>query len=48
MELHLVHQSDAGKYAVIGIMIKSGSENEAYIMALSLPHPAQKGSTGSS
>ncbi len=30
MELHLVHQSDVGKYAVVGIMIKSGSENNAY------------------
>lgn len=31
MELHLVHQSDVGKYTVVGIMIKSGSENKAYV-----------------
>jgi carbonic anhydrase len=30
MELHLVHQSDAGKYTVVGVMMKSGSENKAY------------------
>jgi carbonic anhydrase len=30
MELHLVHQSDAGKYSVVTVMIKSGSENKAY------------------
>jgi carbonic anhydrase len=30
MELHLVHQSDDGEYAVIGVMIKAGSENDAY------------------
>jgi carbonic anhydrase len=31
MELHLVHQSEAGKYTVVGIMIKSGSENKDYV-----------------
>lgn len=30
MELHLVHQSDDGEYAVVGVMIKAGSENENY------------------
>jgi len=30
MEMHLVHQSDTGEYAVIGVMIDSGSENDAY------------------
>ncbi len=30
IELHLVHQSDDGKYAVVGVMIKSGSGNRAY------------------
>jgi len=30
MELHLVHQSDDGEYAVIGVMITAGKENEAY------------------
>ncbi len=30
MEMHLVHQSDTGEYAVIGVMMDSGSENSAY------------------
>lgn len=30
MEMHLVHQSDAGEYAVIGVMMDNGSENSAY------------------
>jgi carbonic anhydrase len=31
MELHLVHQSDAGKYTVVGVMMQTGSENKAYV-----------------
>ncbi len=30
MEMHLVHQSDTGEYAVIGVMMDGGSENSAY------------------
>lgn len=30
MELHLVHQSDASKYSVVTLMLKSGSENKAF------------------
>lgn len=29
-EMHLVHQSDAGEYAVVGVLIKRGGENAAY------------------
>jgi carbonic anhydrase len=30
IELHLVHQSDDGKLAVIGVMLENGTENSAY------------------
>ena len=30
MEMHLVHQSDTDEYAVVSVMINSGSENSAY------------------
>ncbi len=30
MEIHLVHQSDDGEYAVVGVMLNSGAENPAY------------------
>lgn len=30
IELHLVHQSGDGEYAVVGVMLVSGSENNAY------------------
>lgn len=30
IELHIVHQSDDGKYAVIGVMLENGTENIAY------------------
>ncbi|MCK4938540.1 MAG: carbonic anhydrase family protein [Methanosarcinales archaeon] len=30
MEMHLVHQSDDGEYAVVGVMMEPGSENSAY------------------
>jgi carbonic anhydrase len=29
-EMHLVHQSDAGAYAVVGVMIQEGAENPAF------------------
>ncbi|MBE0523195.1 MAG: carbonic anhydrase family protein [Methanosarcinales archaeon] len=32
MEMHLVHQSDEGEYAVIGVMMENGSENSAYTL----------------
>jgi carbonic anhydrase len=30
MEMHLVHQSDDGEYAVVGVMMNRGAENAAY------------------
>jgi carbonic anhydrase len=30
LEMHLVHQSDEGQLAVVGVMLKRGSENPAY------------------
>ena len=30
MEVHFVHQNDAGELAVVGVMIDSGNENAAY------------------
>ena len=30
VEMHLVHQSDAGEFAVVGVMLNEGSENTAY------------------
>lgn len=30
MEMHLVHQSDAGEYAVVGVMIQQGEHNTAF------------------
>jgi len=30
MEIHLVHQSAAGDYAVVGVMMERGGENPAY------------------
>lgn len=30
MEMHLVHQSDEGEYAVVGVMMDAGAENSAY------------------
>ncbi|RME46322.1 MAG: carbonic anhydrase family protein [Caldilineae bacterium] len=30
MEMHLVHQSADGEYAVVGVMLKRGAENPAY------------------
>jgi carbonic anhydrase len=30
MEMHLVHQSADGEYAVVGVMLSRGGENEAY------------------
>jgi carbonic anhydrase len=30
MEMHLVHQSDDGEYAVVGVMMDRGAENPAY------------------
>ncbi len=30
MEMHLVHQSDDGNFAVVGVMLNPGSENAAY------------------
>ncbi len=31
MEMHLVHQSDDGEYAVVGVMMERGGENPAYV-----------------
>lgn len=42
MEMHLVHQSADGVYAVVGVMIKRGAENPAY-SALLNAMPAQVG-----
>jgi len=42
VEMHLVHQSAAGGYAVVGVMLERGSENQAY--ALVWGHlPAEEG-----
>ncbi|MBW6516984.1 MAG: carbonic anhydrase family protein [ANME-2 cluster archaeon] len=30
MEMHLVHQSNVGEYAVVGVMMEAGSKNNAY------------------
>jgi carbonic anhydrase len=42
MEMHLVHKSDAGKLAVLGVFIEEGSENPAYAPVWS-NLPKQKG-----
>ncbi|MCL7474590.1 MAG: carbonic anhydrase family protein [Methanosarcinales archaeon] len=30
MEMHLVHQSNVGEYAVVGVMMEAGSKNNAF------------------
>jgi hypothetical protein len=42
MEMHLVHKSDAGKLAVLGVFIEEGAENAAYAPVWS-NLPKQKG-----
>src|SRR5262245_24554635 len=42
MELHLVHQSDDGQLAVVGVMLKRGAENSAYAPVFD-NLPAQEG-----
>jgi len=42
MEMHLVHQSADGEYAVVGVMINRGAENAAYAPVLN-NMPAEEG-----
>lgn len=42
MEMHLVHQSDDGEYAVIGVLLERGAENSAYAPVWS-HMPAEEG-----
>lgn len=43
MEVHLVHQSDAGEYAVVGVLMDEGAQNAAFEPVLS-NMPAEEGS----
>lgn len=42
MEVHFVHQNDSGKFAVVGVFVKEGNENENFQKVID-HFPSQKG-----